>query len=236
MISQFMMKLINVLPDSLIAYLSKKILRSYIDKYADINVQGMEKLSGISGPVLFVSNHLSNSDGLVLNKVLKDKDVIFVAGIKLGKNKLTKLGMHAVKNIPIKPNSADKEAISTVVKTLKSGKNILIFPEGTRSRTASMIEGKSGTYLIAKMAKVPIIPIGLWGTEKLLPISTKDMAMEKFQYAKVNVNIGNAISIPKINEGEDKKEYRKRAMDHIMISIAKLIPKNYRGEFEDKIK
>ncbi|WP_138203794.1 lysophospholipid acyltransferase family protein [Haloimpatiens lingqiaonensis] len=232
MISGFMVKFINMLPDKLLICLSKKILNNYIDKYANIKLQGEENISKIKGPVLFVSNHLSNSDGLVLNKILKEKDPTFVAGIKLSENKLTRLGIHVVKTIPIKPNSADKDAISNVVKTLKDGQNVLIFPEGTRSRTGAMIEGKKGTFLIAKMAKVPIVPIGIWGTEKLLPIDKEDMGNEKFQHADVYVNIGEQIELPKINKDEDKKEYRERAMNYIMTSIAKLIPEEYRGEYK----
>lgn len=51
-----------------------------------------------------------------------------------------------VKNIAVKPNTADKEAITTMIKTVKNGENILIFPEGTRSRTGAMIEGKREYY------------------------------------------------------------------------------------------
>ncbi|WP_035293547.1 lysophospholipid acyltransferase family protein [Clostridium sp. KNHs214] len=232
MISGFMIQLINMLPDKLLICLSKKILNNYIDKYANIKLEGRENINKIKGPTLFVSNHLSNSDGLVLNKILKEKNPTFVAGVKLSENKLTRLGIHMVKTIPIKPNSADKDAISNVVKTLKDGQNVLIFPEGTRSRTGAMIEGKKGTFLIAKMARVPIVPIGLSGTEKLLPINDQDMGKEKFQYADVCVNIGEPIELPKINKDEDKKDYRERAMNYIMKSIANLIPEEYRGRYK----
>ncbi|WP_102398862.1 lysophospholipid acyltransferase family protein [Haloimpatiens massiliensis] len=232
MISGFMVKLINMLPDKLLICLSRKILNNYIDKYAHIKLEGEENINKIKGPVLFVSNHLSNSDGLVLNKILKEKNPTFVAGVKLNENSLTRLGIHMVKTIPIKPNSADKDAISNVVKALKGGQNILIFPEGTRSRTGAMIEGKKGTFLIAKMTKVPIVPIGIWGTEKLLPINNEDMGKEKFQHADVCVNIGKPIELPKINKDENKKEYRERAMDYIMKSIANLIPEDYRGMYK----
>lgn len=233
MISQFMIKFINILPDKAITYLSRKILNNYIDKCAHMKIEGMENIKDLKGPMLFISNHLSNADGLVLNKVLKEKNVTFVAGKKLSQNKFTKMGIHIVKTIPIKPNSADKEAISTIINTLKGGNNVLIFPEGTRSRTGAMIEGKKGTFLIAKLAKVPIVPIGIWGTENLLPINDEDMAKEKFQHADVNINIGKPISIPKLEKGEDKKEYRERAMDYIMVNIAKLVPEQYRGIYKE---
>ncbi|MFD3155838.1 lysophospholipid acyltransferase family protein [Haloimpatiens sp. FM7330] len=235
MISPIALKLMEILPDKMIISLSKKILGYYINNYANIKVEGKEFIEKIDGPILFIGNHLSNSDGLVLDKVLKDKDVTFVAGIKLSSNRLTKLGINIVKTIPIKPNSADKDAISNVVKKVKQGNNVLIFPEGTRSRTGKMIEGKQGILLIAKLTKVPIVPVGMWGTEKLLPIDDKDMGKEKFQHADVHVKIGKPIKLPTKQQGEDKKHYRYRCMDYIMGNIAKLLPESYRGVYSETV-
>ena len=137
----------------------------YLKKYANIKVLGKENIENINGPVIYICNHLSNSDGLVLEKVLRDKNVTFVAGMKLSNNPLTNLGMSIVKSISIKPNSADKDAISAIIKAVKAGESIFIFPEGTRSRTGKMIEGKKGVILISKVTKVPVIPVALWGTE-----------------------------------------------------------------------
>ena len=97
-----------------------------------------------------------------------------------------------VKTVNIKPNSADKEAITKIVKMVRGGENLLIFPEGTRSRTGAMIEGKKGRLLIARLTKAEIVPIGMTGTEKLLPIAKDDdMGGEKFNYADVNIKIEN---------------------------------------------
>ena len=43
-----------------------------------------------------------------------------------------------IKNVGIKPNSADKEAITKMVKLVRGGENLMIFPEGTRSRTSDI--------------------------------------------------------------------------------------------------
>ena len=71
---------------------------------------------------------MSNADGLILNKVLKDQDVTFIMGVKLTQDPMTNLGCKIVKNIQITPSSPDKNAISNLVKHVKSGNNILIFP------------------------------------------------------------------------------------------------------------
>jgi 1-acyl-sn-glycerol-3-phosphate acyltransferase len=231
MISKVLLRVIDILPDKAVSFIANKLIDSYINKYANIKTYGMEKIKTIKTPIIFICNHLSNADGIVMNKLLKDDNVTFVAGVKLTDNKLTKLGFHVAKTIQLKPNSADKEAISKIVSTLKQGDNIMIFPEGTRSRNGKMIEAKRGLLLIAKLSKATIVPMGIWGTEKLLPINDNDMTSERFSYADVNVNIGEAITLSSKNEDEDKNHYQDRAMDEIMCSIAVLIPEQYRGVY-----
>ena len=231
MISKAALGIIDFLPDKLVSFIANRLIDSYIKKYANIKANGMEKIEEVKSPIIFISNHLSNADGIVMSRILKDHNVTFVAGVKLTDNKLTKLGFHVVKTIHIKPNSADKEAMSKIINTLKQGNNIMIFPEGTRSRTGKMIEGKKGLLLMAKLSKATIIPMGIWGTEKLLPINDNNMASEKFNYADVNINIGEPIVLSSKNIDEDKNQYHDRVMHEIMTSIAQLLPEQYRGVY-----
>jgi len=237
MISKGLLRVIDIMPDKVVTYIAKKLLDSYINKYANIKTKGMEKIKDIESPIIFICNHLSNADGIVLNKLLKNNNVTFVAGVKLTDNKLTKLGFHVAKTIQLKPNSADKEAISKIVSTLKQGDNIMIFPEGTRSRNGQMIEGKRGLILMAKLSKARIVPMGIWGTEKLLPINiNSDMASERFHYADVNISIGDPIVLQSKNADEDKNEYYDRVMNEIMSSIAVMLPEQYRGVYSTENK
>ncbi|MBW6411824.1 lysophospholipid acyltransferase family protein [Clostridium weizhouense] len=234
MLSPTIVKILGVFPESVLIKFGQMKVKSYMRKYANITLKGIENLDGVKKPRIFISNHLSNADGLVLDKVLKEKsDPYFIAGVKLSDDLVTRIGTKVIKNIPIKPNSADKDAISKIVKTLRRGDDVLIFPEGTRSRTGAMIEGKKGILLFAKMSKAEIIPIGISGTEKLLPISkTGDMGKEKWNKANVTVNIGKKIDLPSKEEKEGKHEYEDRCMNVLMKSIAELLPDNYRGVYK----
>lgn len=234
MLSPIAVTIIKRLPEALIIKIAKKIVANYIKKYANITINGMNNIDNVKKPRIFVCNHLSNSDGLVLSEMLKEKsDPYFIAGAKLSDDPITQLGTKIVKNISIKPSSADKEAITNVVKALKRGDDVLIFPEGTRSRNGGMIEGKKGILLFARMSKAEIIPIGMAGTDKLLPISEDGhMGSEKWQNADVTINIGEKIAFPPKEKDEDKHEYEDRCMDILMRSIANLLPKEYRGIYE----
>ena len=77
MISPALVKIIAHLPKGLLRCLSNKLLNGYIKKYANIKVSGKEKLSDFPSPTLYICNHLSNSDALVLNKVMKEKEPLW---------------------------------------------------------------------------------------------------------------------------------------------------------------
>jgi len=223
---------VNLLPEPLLIKFVRFYVNLQIKKHARLDVKGLENLNcDYKRPYLFVCNHLSNSDALVLNKVLEKENIIFVAGKKLESNSLTNLGFRIIGSIPISPNSPDKDAIKKVIGAVKEGNSILIFPEGTRSRTAKMLEGKKGILLLAKLTNAPIVPIGIWGTEKFMPIE-KDMGKEAFYDADINMNIGEVFNLPKKSDDETKGNWEANCLNHIMMRIAELLPKEYRGFYE----
>ncbi|MCG8501109.1 MAG: 1-acyl-sn-glycerol-3-phosphate acyltransferase [Firmicutes bacterium] len=233
MISTTTAKIINILPHKCVTYIAKKVVDTYLKKYANIIIEGSENLKGIKTPTIFICNHLSNSDGLVLDKALKEIDPTFVAGVKLSNNAVTSIGVNVIKTTNIKPNTADKEGLKKIIKLVKQGESLLIFPEGTRSRVGSLIEAKKGILLIARMTGAPIVPIGLYGTEKLIAINKEgDMSAEIFNYADVHINIGKQFKIPKRVKEQDKKEYEYFSIKYIMKKIAELLPENYRGVYK----
>lgn len=224
----------KILPEKILKLIINTAVNSYIKSYANLKVLNKEKLSSIKGPVIFICNHLSNADGLILNKVLKEKDVTFIMGVKLTKDPMTNLGCKVVKTIQITPSSPDKSAISNLVKHVKNGNSILIFPEGTRSRNGAMISAKKGIYLIARLCNVPIIPLCIYGSEKFMPIDENgNMNNEVFHNSDVFVNVGDEMSLPEKIENESKQDYEERAITYLMKGIAKMLPQEYRGVYGD---
>lgn len=222
-------KVLSKSPSFIVKPTVRGMVGYYLKRYADIKIHGEENLENIKSPVIFICNHLSNADGLVLNKVLKKYNPYFVAGVKLNSTSMSKIGLEIINTIPIKANSADVEALKKCIEAIKEEKNILIFPEGTRSRNGEMIEGKKGIVLIARKANVPIVPIGIWGTEKFMPINDNNMGEETFKHAEVNVSIGEQFTLPKYNKEESKEEYSDKCLETIMKSIANRLPDEYKG-------
>ncbi|MEI2396008.1 lysophospholipid acyltransferase family protein [Paenibacillus phytohabitans] len=233
MITATAARIINFLPDKWVTSISRNIINNYLNKYANIHITGSENLKEIQTPTIFVCNHLSNSDGLVLDKALKAIDPTFVAGEKLSNNAVTSIGVNVIKTTTIKPNTADKEGLEKIIKLVKQGESLLIFPEGTRSRASSLIEAKKGILLIARLTGAPIVPVGLYGTEKLLPIHQDgDMKAETFNKADMHIQIGQQFELLQRAKEQDKKEYEESTLSYIMKKIAELLPEGYRGVYK----
>lgn len=228
--------LLQYLPISM----QKKIANTYIDnmfnKDIKIRIKNGNVVKETEGPVIFIANHLSNLDGVVLTRILKKFDPYFVAGVKLSKDNFTNFFKHIVKTIEIKPNSADIDSIRAIINTIKNGDSVMMFPEGTRSRTGGMIEAKKGILLIGKLTKATIIPISLMGTEKVLPINEAgEMSKERPNKGEIKVVVGEPFKVREKRADEDKNVYEDTVLNEIMVSIAKNLDEEYRGFYGDKI-
>ena len=134
---------------------------------AEIEVHGLEKIPDRN--VLFVCNHLSNLDFAVLLAEIK-RPFGFVAKIELKKVPMISKWMEKI-NCLFMDRSDMKQQLQVIlegIKMLKEGKNLLIFPEGTRSRDGKMLEFKAGSFKLAIKSKVPIVPLTIKGTADIL--------------------------------------------------------------------
>lgn len=219
-------------PDSVQRFVAKRGLKYIFTKIATVKLHNRENLPGMEEPILFVCNHLSNIDGPAIQWVLPEYDLTFVAGQKLSNDLFTGLFKKVFKSINIKPNSPDKAAMKEIINLLRSGQNVMIFPEGTRSRVGSMIEGKKGVLLIARMTGAKIVPLGMTGSEKVLPINLDgNMTGEKLHKGTIDIRVGKSFKLPEKTAEQSKEEYDLFALNYIMTRIAELLPREYQGVY-----
>ncbi len=234
--SQFINGIINMvdkLPENMRKSVINSILKGSIKYYANLQVENIDSIKKRKNkPTIYISNHLSNIDAPVLNLYLRKHNLAYIAGVKLKDVKITRLIMESLNTIEIKPNTPDMAAVKTAINHVKTGGSLVIFPEGTRSRSASMNRALKGFVLIAKMSNAAIVPIGLSGTDKLLPIKDSDMGRENLRKADVKVVFGEPFVLPK-KKDVSVADFNQYIADYCMLQIAKNLPESYRGYYKD---
>ena len=118
-----------------------------------------------NGPVVFIANHQSYADILTFLYIVKNHQVAFIAKDNLEKIPFFGKWVERIRGIYIHRGDA-RASLATInegVEYLKQGFSLVIFPEGTRSRSSEMGEFKHGSFKLATKAKVPIVPVTLNG-------------------------------------------------------------------------
>jgi len=124
----------------------------------------------------------------------------------------------------VRRGKPDRRALRRAMDVLWAGGLLGIAPEGTRSRTGELQRGKAGTAYLAHKTGSPIIPVGIWGQEKVLP------ALEKLHRETIHVRFGHVFTLPQ-NSDVSTKDLDAYA-DMIMEKIAELLPPEYRGQYK----
>jgi 1-acyl-sn-glycerol-3-phosphate acyltransferase len=103
---------------------------------------------------------------------------------------------------------------------------LVIAPEGTRSRTGSLIEAKPGASYLATKLDRPIVPVGITGTEDQALLGN----LKKLRRGSIVVTAGPSFTLPPLPK-ENRDEALKQYTDEIMCHIAALLPEKYRGVY-----
>ncbi len=130
--------------------------------------------------VIFASNHRTNADPPLISCGLKGKHS-FMAKEELFKNKFFGWLIKNLGAFPVSRGKGDTAVLDKAVENLENGRNLMIFPEGTRSKDGKVHRGHSGAAVIAARSGKPIVPVGIVFGEKL-----------KFR-TKITINYGEPI-------------------------------------------
>ncbi len=139
-----------------------------MDSDSTVNVHGLDNLPKESS-MLFVSNHQSNFDILLLLAFLPVPKG-FVAKVELEHFPFVSQWMKRIHCLFMDRNDIKQSAqiIIKGIKQLQSGINMVIFPEGTRSKTGELGEFKAGSFKLALKSKKPLIPVTIDGTRNVM--------------------------------------------------------------------
>jgi 1-acyl-sn-glycerol-3-phosphate acyltransferase len=189
-----------------------------------VELKGKENIL-MQGAVLVVTNHLSYADPPLIYITMRRPDMVVLAADTYKKNPLYKWLVDSVGGVWINRGSGDRAALKVTIDVLKQGKMIGMAPEGTRSKhTHALQVGKTGAAFLASKAGVPILPVGINGTEK---------AWEELKHLRrpvLTIAYGRPFTLPPIEH--DAKETLEQYTHEIMCRIAALLPEEYHGVYK----
>jgi cytidylate kinase len=179
--------------------ITQRIVRAVFQVVFGLRISGREHLR-YREPYIFASNHLSYGDPIVVGCAF-DREVWFLAKKELFRNRLFAWLIGAYHAIPVDREEIERKTMKRLFGLLGGGRSILMFPEGTRSRTGTLGDLKTGLGFIAAKSGASIVPICVTGTNRL-----SDCLLRR---ARLSVRIGPPIRIEKDRLGKDaKEEYR----------------------------
>lgn len=164
-----------------------------------VNVHGLENLPKDQN-VLFIGNHQGNFDiPIYISKIPVPKG--FVSKIEVKKIPGVSTWMEYMHCVFMDRSNLRKagEAIIQGVKVLKNGHSLVIFPEGTRSKGDKMGEFKAGSFKLATKSKVPIVPVTMSGSYKIMESNKRKWIIKP---ANVDLYIHPAIETTNLTKDE----------------------------------
>jgi len=204
----------------------RSIVRLVMKLIADIEIHGREKLP--SGNVIVAANHLGRLDTAVLLCIIDREDLIMPVAEKYKNHLLYGAIGRAANAIWLNRFEADYSALRQILNRMKQGGMLVIAPEGTRSKTEALQEGKMGVAFLAVKSGYPVLPVALTGTEDRRVVEN----LKHFRRSKIIVNAGDLMEIH-IPAGKGREQAMRQATEEIMCRIGVMLPPKYRGVYAD---
>ena len=203
-------------------YVARLLVRMLLLLLTRWQVKGIENVPS-QGPVLVVANHLNLADPPLLFVSLGRK-VVFMAKEELFRSRFIGYFISGLGAFPVHRGQLDRKALRRADQLLADGMVLVTFPEGTRSKSGQLQPAFSGSALIALRSGVPILPVGITGTERIKGVAWL------LRCPRVTVNIGQPFHLPLAGSKLTKVELV-RLTNYTMGRIAELLPLEYRGNY-----
>ena len=192
-----------------------------------ITLNGRENLPR-QGPVLMVSNHLGDADGIV--------------GLAIAKVPFDVVGKIELYDIPwfgklldwygtiwVHRGRPDRRALRAMINGLAEGRMLAIAPEGRESLSGTLEEGTDGAAYIALKADVPILPVTFTGTENWRIFGN----LKKFRRTHITVTVGSSF---RLQQTGSRRSDIESGTQTIMRTLAEMLPPEYQGVYRNLIK
>ena len=187
---------------------------------------GLENIP-TEGGVIFALNHLSYIDSPLLFVNPRRPDITALITTKYQSHPFIRWFSETAEGIWIDRDVADFTAIRKASQALAQGRALGIAPEGSRSKSHMLGEGKHGTAMLALKSNVPIVPTGIQGTELAID------ELKHFKKPHMIARFGKSFTLSPITDPENRSEILARYTEEIMCRVAVLLPEKYQGVYKN---
>jgi 1-acyl-sn-glycerol-3-phosphate acyltransferase len=144
----------------------------------------------LTGPVIIAPIHRSNVD-FAFSLFISPRKIFFMAKEGVFRPAFFAALLIRLGAFPVKRNSADRESMRLAEEVLKRGEALALFPEGTRKSGLSVEALHDGVVFIASRSGAKIVPVGIAGSERAMPVGAK---LPRF--ARIQIVVGKPIDPP----------------------------------------
>ena len=186
------------------------------------------------GPVIFASNHLSFIDSIAI-PVAAPRPVHFLAKSSYFEGSgvagwASRQFFTAIGAVPVQRGAgqAALDALDQQRALLEGGGAVALYPEGTRSLDGRLYKGRTGVAFLALQTGAPVVPVGLIGTDKVMPVGAKMPSLEH----RVTVKFGEPLDLAHHGPATSGRA-RRLATDEIMSAIHALSGQELAGIYNE---
>ncbi len=199
------------------------IIRSFLVLYCRLRTEGKDNIPS-EGGFIIASNHIAAADPPFLGSSL-DREVYYLAKRELFRNPLLGTLIKNVNAIPVNRGIFDRSALARSEEILQKGVGLVLFPEGTRSKTGELGRGKPGIGMLARHAMVPVVPTYIQNSRHFLRLP--------FTGKRLLISFGRALTPEWLSTTSNDKDGYRTIVKEVMERIRLLKEESARGHSQN---
>lgn len=177
-----------------------------------VHIKGAENIPK-KGSVIIASNHIGAADPPFVGGSI-NRELFFLAKMELFKNPLLGFLFKNLNCIPVNRGVFDQKALDAAQNALRKEYGLILFPEGTRSKTGELKKGKPGIGLLARKTLVPVVPAYIENSREFLQLP--------FSRRRLRVTFGEPLGIDWIEKVPNENEGYRLIAEEVMNRISRL--------------